>query len=150
MKQFIDDIISYIDTQFSNDDSLTKTLVGHYAYEKGLEPDAVTPFYTVQLLDNSTSLEDFDRETVISVPLQINVYGVKMKVGGVLNDAQNVSLILAEKCISFLEQFKYSTNKVISMRRITCSPALPYDDGSKAYYSAIRYNIQLKMPYVGA
>lgn len=150
MIEFIDDVISYLDSKFNSATSLSKKPVGHLAYEKGLEPDAVTPFYTIQIIDNSTSSEDFEKETVESCPIQINVYGVKMKVNNVIKDSQTVSLILADLCKSYMEEFKYSSSKIVSMRRMMISPALPYEDGSKSYYSVLRYNINLKVPYAMA
>lgn len=141
MKAFIDNIIKYLDDKFNADVALSKKPLGHYAYEKDLIPTAVTPFYTVQLLDNSTRTETFLEEATISTPIQINLYGVRMKVNKVDTDAQSVSYYLAEQCKTFMEEYKYTNSDVVSMRRTSCTPALPYEDGSKAYYSAMRYNI---------
>ena len=91
MQEFVDEIIKYLDSKFNADTNITNKPKGHYAYEKGLEPTATTPFYTVQLMDD-----------------------------------------------------KYSSHRITTMRRTASTPALPYGDGSKAYYSVIRYNITLK------
>lgn len=142
MKAFIDNIIEYLNGKFSADTTLSKKPIGHYAYEKDLTPSTV-PFFTVQLLDYSTQDEDFVEETVISAPIQINLYGVKMNVGKILCNAQTTSLVLAEKCKTFMDEYKYTQGNVVSMRRQSCTPALPYDDGSKAYYTAMRFNITI-------
>ena len=150
MKQFIDDIIKYLDDKFSNESSLAIKPKGHYAYEHGLVPDSKTPFYVVQLMDNSTSQEDFNQEISARMPIQIHVFGVKMKINDKISKAQDSSLILAELCTKFLNEYKYTSKSITSMNRTSCTPALPYEDGSKAYYSVIRYNIEIKMPYVSA
>lgn len=144
MQEFVDDIIKYLDSKFYDDANIINKPKGHYAYEKGLEPTADTPFYTVQLLDDSTSNEDFNREITYNSPIQINLYGVKMKLKGKLQNAQKISFYLAEQCKKFMEEYKYSSDKITMMRRTASTPALPYGDGSKAYYSVIRYNITIK------
>lgn len=144
MQEFVDEIIKYLDSKFDADTNITSKPKGHYAYEKGLEPTATTPFYTVQLMDDSTASEDFNREVAYNSPIQFNLYGVKMKVKGKLENAQSVSFYLAEQCKKFMEEYKYSSKRITTMRRTASTPALPYGDGSKAYYSVIRYNITLK------
>lgn len=140
MKTFIDRIIEYLDGEFNSVTNLSKKPKGHYAYEHGLEP-STTPYYVVQLLDNYTSKEDFQEEVLVNMPIQVNVYGVKMNINDTTTNAQKVATILGDMCVGFLEKFKYSQDDIITMRRTSCTPALPYDDGSKAYFTAIRYNI---------
>lgn len=144
MQGFVDEIIEYLDGKFKADPNLVKEVKGHYAYEKGLEPTADTPFYIVQLLDDSTASEDFNREVTHNSPIQITLYGVKMKINNKLQQPQSVSFYLADQCRKFMEEYKYSSKKITSMRRTASTPALPYGDGTKAYYSVIRYNITLK------
>ncbi len=141
MKSFIDKIIEYLNGKFNSDTTLSKKPIGHYAYEKDLLPNATTPFYTVQMLDNSTQSETFSEECTINAPIQINLYGVKMKVRDNLTEAQAVAYILAEMCKAFMEEYKHTQSGIVSMRCTSCTPALPYENGSKAYYSVIRYNI---------
>lgn len=144
MQEFVDEIIEYLDGKFEADTNIASKPKGSYAYKSGLIPDGKSPFYVVQLLDNSTATEDFNSEVSVNSPIQISLYGVKMKVGGKINDAQSVSYYLADQCKKFMEEYKYSSEKITNMRRTSSTPALPYEDGSKAYYSVIRYNITLK------
>lgn len=144
MQEFVDEIIQYLDGKFDADANIINKPKGHYAYEKGLEPTSTTPYYTVQILDNPTISEDFNSEVASSLVIQINLYGVKMKVKTKLENPQIVSFYLAEQCKNFMKDYKYSSNCILTMRRLTSMPALPYGDGSKAYYSVIRYNITLK------
>lgn len=143
MKTFVDSVIKYLDDKFSANTTLSKKPLGHYAYEKDLVPTAVTPFYTVQLMDNSTASETFLAEATANYPLQINLYGVRMKVDKKDTDAQSVAYILADMCKAYMDEFKYSQRNIVQMRRTSCTPAMPYEDGSKAYYSAMRFNIIL-------
>lgn len=140
MKQFLDRIIEYLDNKFNADTTLTQKPVGHYAYEYGLIPDT-EPYYVIQLLDDSTQSETFLEETTINMPIQLNVYGVNNETDENTQSAQENAIILGQKCIDFMEEFKYSQDDIISMRRTSCTPALPYEDGSKAYFTAIRYSI---------
>ena len=140
MKIFLDRIIEFLDYQFDSDATIVEKPLGHYAYEQGLEP-STKPYYVVQLLDNSTQDETFDEETTDNMPIQINVYGVKTEIDAQLLSAQESAIILGQKCIKYMKEFKYTQEDIISMRRTSCTPALPYEDGSKAYFTAIRYNI---------
>ena len=144
MQEFVDEIIEYLDSKFDADTNITKKPKGHYAYEKGLEPTATTPFYTVQLMDDSTATEDFNSEVLYNSPIQFNLYGVRMNIDSKSKNAQEVSFYLAGQCKKFMEEYKYSSKRITTMRRTASTPALPYGDGSKAYYSVIRYNITLK------
>lgn len=138
MKAFLDGIIKYLDKKFLEDASVIKKPKGHYAYEFGLVP-SVEPYYEVQNLSGGDGNDDFLELVTSTVDLQINIYGVKSKA----TTAQENSIILADKCEQFMQEFKYADNSVVSMRRITRSPAIPYEDGSKSYTTAIRYTIQL-------
>lgn len=143
MKAFLDKIIEYLDKKFSEDTALVKKPRGHYAYEFGLVP-SVNPYYEVQNLSGSDGDEDFENLVTLTIGLQINVYGVKANVNNKIVSAQVHSMILADKCEEFMQEFKYADDTVVSMRRIVRSPAIPYEDGSKSYTTAIRYEIEIK------
>lgn len=142
MKAFLDEIIEYLDGKFAADMELTKPPKGHYAYEFGLMP-STEPYYEVQNLGGSDTTEDFAQLMTVSVDLQINVYGVKTKVANKVVSAQVNAMVLADKCEAFMQELKYSNTGIVEMRRVTRSPAIPYEDGSKSYTAAIRYEIQL-------
>ena len=144
MQEFVDEIIKYLDSKFNADTNITKKPKGHYAYESGLVPTSTTTYYTIQLLDDSTATEDFNGETTYNSPIQITIYGIPMTIKGKQENAQSVSFYLAEQCKKFMEEYKYSSKRIITMRRMTSTPAIPYGNGIKAYYSVIRYNITLK------
>lgn len=142
MKAFLDEIIEYLDGKFAADTELAKPPKGHYAYEFGLTP-STEPYYEVQNLGGSDTTEDFAQLMTVSVDLQINVYGVKTKVANKVVSAQVNAMVLADKCEAFMQELKYSKTGIVEMRRVTRSPAIPYEDGSKSYTAAIRYEIQL-------
>lgn len=144
MKEFLDSIIEYLDEKFGSATSLSKKLKGYYAYKKDLIPTSETPFYVIQYLDYSTNKEDFESEETINAPIQITVYGVKMKINGVLYTPQESAMILGNICRKYMENFKYTNSDIVTMTRNSISPSLPYEDGSKAYFVALRYRIEIK------
>lgn len=146
MKKFIDDLISYLDGKFTADLSISKKPKGHYAYEYGLIP-STEPYYTIQSLTNTDDSEDFNNLVSQTIDLQINLYGVKARISNVVTEALPFSMVIADLCEKFMQEFKYSTNKIVSMIMVTRSPTLPYNDGSKSYTTAIRYRIEIKLPY---
>ena len=143
MKAFIDEIIKYLDEKFNADFSLAKKPKGHYAYEFGLKP-STEPYYEVQCLSESDTTEDFTRLVTTTADLQINLYGVKTKVNNNVVSAQQHAMILADKCENFMQEYKYESENITSMRKTVRSSTIPYEDGSKSYTTAIRYRIQLK------
>lgn len=143
MKSFIDEIIEYLDGKFANDDELTKKPKGHYAYDYGFQP-STEPYYEIQALNEEDTDEEFTRLVTATVDLQINVYGVKTRFNNKAVTAQEHTFILADKVDTYLQEYKYTSNRVTSMRKMTKTPPIPFDDGSKAYTSAIRYRCEIK------
>lgn len=149
MIKFVDDIIAFLEDKFANDTDFSKEIKGYYAYKSGLKPNATTPYFVVQLLDNQSGKEEFDKETTAITPIQIIVYGVTMKVSNKLTDAQLVSGIMFDKVINYMNDYKYTTTKIGSMRRMgSGANMIDYDGSGKTYYSALRYSIEIKLPYV--
>ncbi len=149
MIKFVDDIIAFLEDKFANDTDFSKEIKGYYAYKSGLKPNATTPYFVVQLLDNQSGKEEFDKETTAITPIQITVYGVTMKVSNKLTDAQLVSGIMFDKVINYMNDYKYTTTKIGSMRRMgSGANMIDYDGSGKTYYSALRYSIEIKLPYV--
>lgn len=148
MIKFVDDIIAFLEDKFASDTDFSKEIKGHYAYKSGLKPNATTPYFVVQLLDNQSGKEEFDKETTAITPIQITVYGVAMKVSNKLTGAQRVSGIMFDKIINYMNSYKYTTNKVGSMRRMgSGANMIDYDGSGKTYYSVLRYSIEIKLPY---
>lgn len=148
MIKFIDDIIEFLEDKFANDSDFAKEIKGHYAYAQGLQPDAITPYFIVQLLDNQSGDEVFDKEITAIMPIQITVYGVTMKVNDKLTGAQRVSGILSQKILEYMNDYKFNTNKVLSMRRMgSGANMIDYDGSGKSYFSVLRYSIEVNMPY---
>lgn len=144
MKEFLDSVIEYLEGQFDNATSLSKKLNGYYAYEKDLIPTSDKPFFVVQYLNYSLKTESFEEEETIYAPIQITVYGVKMKINNVLYTPQEAAMILGNMCRKYMDSMKYSSSNIITMSRNSISPPLPYEDGSKAYFVALRYKIEIK------
>lgn len=143
LKTYIDEIIKYLADGYNADKSLAKKPKGHYAYELGLVP-SVEPYFEVQALSSSDNTEAFNCVATTTVNIQINVYGVKTKVNDKAVTAQEHAMILADKCETIMNAYKYSSNKITEMRKTMRSPTMPYYDGTKAYTTAIRYQIIFK------
>lgn len=147
MKVLLDDIIAFIDGKFAAESDFTNKPQGHYAYEQNLIPTGVFPYYEIQVIGGNDRAEEFNRLVSRVLDLQINVYGVKAKVKTKLQSPQAVSMILADKCEEFMQEFKYANGAVLSLSEITRSPTLPYKDGAKSYTTALRYRIEIALPY---
>lgn len=146
MKAFIDDIITFLNGKYASETILSKKPTGRREY--GDTPTSTTPFFTVQTLDYSSADEDFSNETIISAPIQINVYGVEMNINSIKQNAQVACEQLAELCIEYMEQYKNFNTQLRSMRRASVSPIMPYDFSKKTYFCALRYDVLLKAPFV--
>ena len=87
MKQFVEDIISYISSNISADTDIVKTVKVGKAFKQGdtVEP----PQISVQALDDSDALiyNTFEGEQVSYVPIQITVYTAQMQMGGTTKSA---------------------------------------------------------------
>lgn len=142
MKSFLDEIIKYLENGYKIDNSFAKKPLGHYAYEFNLKP-STEPYFEIQALSSADNEDDFYEVSSSSVDIQINLYGVKTKINNEIATAQECAMLLADKCEKIMTVFKNSSDNVIRMNKTIRSPAIPFDDGSKAYTIAIRYSIIL-------
>lgn len=140
LKTRLDEIIKYLADGYKADSSLIKKPTGHYAYELGLTP-STEPYFELQALSSSDNTEDFCEVATTTVNIQINVYGVKTKVNNSSVTAQEHAMILADKCETIMNNYKYSNDSITEMRKSMRSPTMPYYDGAKAYTTALRYQI---------
>ena len=142
LDDFSQKIITFLDKKFSEETSISKSPVGHLAYEYGLKPNT-EPFYVVQITDDYASDEVFNDELTRTISLQIHIYSVKMKINDVITSANRAAYKLADMCIGYLKELKYSDDDIKSMRKTGGTISLPYEDGSKSYMSILRYIIKI-------
>lgn len=145
MTNFIDDLIKYIDAQFIATPRLTEKPKGYYAFQHGVIPETKS-YYVVQILGDNDNLEDYNDVVSTSIDLQITLYGAKTSE----NTAIKNTMVIADCCEDFLTNYKKNSDKVVSMRKVMRTTPYTFFDGSKSYTVALRYNVELKLPYVSA
>ena len=149
MKQFVDDIISYISSNIAADTDIAKTVKVCEAFKQG---DTLTPpQISVQALDDSDALvyNTFEGEQVSYVPIQITVYTAQMKIGGATKSAQDCAMIFADKIKAMFDLITTTqwNNNIVRMRRIGGIPAMPVETGATTYMSPIRFDFYVTNPY---
>lgn len=154
MFQFVEDVKDYLESKFANDSSIssTKRPKVFSGYQVGHEPTQKQPEIQVQPLDDSeiVSYTSFCRDNASSVPLQITVYTGQLRISGKDYNAQEASMILADKVNAFMSEYihKVVNKNLIYGRRVGGTPALPMNDTGSMYMTPVRYELQIQEPYV--
>lgn len=148
---FVDDIIQYIDAKFSSDSriSATKKPTGNLAFSKTLIENQNKSFYVVQVLSNNVGDETFNNVVSLTVSLQIDVFALKGSFDKVQYLAEPMSIVLQDVISNYMSDLKFgnSNENILLMREITASPALPFEDGDRAYTSSLRYEFSITKDY---
>ena len=153
MFQFGEDLKVYLENCFANDNSITasKKPKIYNGYQAQHEPKATEPEVQIQPLDNSeqTEFTTFCNKHANSTPMQFAVYTGQLKIGGLMYNAQDASVILGEKIEYFINEYIYSLkNKNIQQGRlVSTSPALPMNDGGSVYTTILRFDFIVAYPY---
>lgn len=152
MNDFLDWIMSYLETQFSADTSIQNTITTKLGYKAGSEiTTSSSPQIAVQIMDNSEveTYSSFEGENISSIPLQFTVYTGKINYNNIITEPQKSSMILGEKIKNILNKLRESVvnNNIKRCRISSMSPALPLSDGSKIYSTAIRCEFWIANPY---
>lgn len=141
MKQFTDNLIEYIKNQFANDTDIAKAIKIEYAYSQSSK--STFPLITVQPLDNNDSerYDTYDGEQISNIPTQITIYAQQMKIANVMQSAQDVTFILADKLTKMFDKKKLVewNDNIIRVRRAGTTFSMPLNDGTTTYFSALRY-----------
>lgn len=149
MKTFTDDIITYIYTNFANDNDFAKEVKVSYAYDEDitLKP----PYIFVQAIDDSDAeqFDTFDGESISYVPIQISIYCQQMEIGNIKYTAKEASLLIAEKIKQMFSKLSAISwnNNIKLIRRVGGTLAMPVEQGSTTYVSPIRYDYYINYPY---
>ena len=153
MNEFLEWLKTYISSQFANDSDITKTVTVENANKQGNEiTTSNVPQVQVQLMDNAevdqySSLEE--GEHVTSIPVQITSYTGQMKIKNAACSAQEASIIFGDKIKNMItaSNMASANTNIKRCRRTTMSPALQLLDGSKVYYTAVRFEFWIANPY---
>lgn len=148
---FVDDIIRFIDAKFASDSrfTVTKKPTGNLAFSKSLIDGATKSSYVVQVLSNNVGDETFNDVVTLSVALQIDIFALKGAFDKTQYLAQPMSIVLQDVISNYMQDLKYnhSNENIRLMREITASPALPFEDGDRAYVSSLRYEFSIMKDY---
>jgi hypothetical protein len=150
MKQFWDDIISYLTENLNNDSDIGKEVKVDYANNQSIR---VSPPHIFVFPMQDTDAEQYDSfyegENISYCPVQIAPYCQQMEINGVKQSAQEVSMIFADK-ISHLfdKRTALSWNKnIVRLRRVGENFGMPVKDGSTTYSSPLRYEFYIQRNY---
>lgn len=145
--EFMNYIISYINRKFTEDSTVpqNKKVEGHLAYDSGLIKSSAKSFYVVQCLDKQPSTETLVDTPLYDISLQISIFSVKGTIGGQVYLPQQMSIKLSDMVSGYMEELKRNLEEtnICLMREVGSSPALPFEDGARAYISTLRYTFTI-------
>lgn len=153
MNEFLEYIKTYLQSKFTEDTEITKTITIENAYKQGNEITTTNvPQIQIQIMDNSEveRYSTFEGENVSSIPLQITSYTGQMKIAQITKSAQEASIIFGQKIKKYLNMLRESNinANILRCRISSMSPAMPLLEGSKVYATAIRCDFWIANPYV--
>lgn len=138
-----DDLKSYINGKIATDEELNSTISIKEQYPYGHKPNP--PELLLSIIDNTENEQSttFENETTATVSLQIIPIANSMSIGGKKYNAQKSCNILSEKVCSWFDKSELKENipKIINTRRVQYSNSYPYENGTTAYYSILRFNL---------
>lgn len=149
MYEFVEYIKEYIKNCFNADSDISsqKKPDVYDAYKVQHEPKQTKPEIQVQILDNSEQVNytTFCGMRAVSIPLQFTAYTGQINIASKAYNAQQGSILLAEKVIKYIYNLIYSQNNYILYgRNITSSPALPMNEGGTIYATSVRFDFIVK------
>lgn len=141
------DVIDYIQECCDNDEDFETDIKVLEAYKYGhtLKNTEIH----AQIIDHSeySRFTTFEDGKIYISPLQFNVYGTQMKIGGEMVSAQKAAYIIANKVIGWLNTIKLKENlpDVISAKNGTYASSRPLSDvGTVMYCSVVRIDLYLE------
>lgn len=148
---FMNDLIAFLDEKFAKDNrfSASKKLVGALAFNKDSIKNATKSFYVLRVLTNRPKDETFTSITTLNVNIQIDIYALKGNLGGTQYLAEPMAVALQDVVSAYMQDLKFGdyNQNICLMRETAASPALPFEDGVKAYQSSLRYQFTIMQDY---
>lgn len=148
---FINDLIAFLNEKFANDQRLsaTKKLTGSIAFNEQFIKDTNKSFYVIRCLNNSPKDETFTDIKTLSIDIQIDIFAMKGNFGGLQYLAEPMSIVLQDVVSTYMQDLKFGdyNENICLMREVTSSPAIPFEDGVKAYQSSLRYKFTIMKDY---
>ena len=139
----LDELKNYLNGKIAEDKDLNMTIGIKEQYPYGHKP--TPPELLLAIMDN-TELESattFEGETTSNVSLQIIPMANSMNISGKKYNAQKSCSLLSEKVVNWFDKavIKESIPKIINTRRVQWSNSEPYENGTTAYFSILRFNL---------
>ena len=148
---FINDLISFLDARFLADPKIPadEKPTGKSAFNTNLIRSATKTFYVVRCISDAPRDETFLDVETLELYVQIDIYALKGHYDNEAYLAEPLSMILQNAVSNYMHDYKFNNlNKnVCLMREVSASPALPFEDGSKAYQSSLRYQFVIMRNY---
>lgn len=149
MFEFIETIKTYLKNCFAADSDISqaKKPEVYDAYKVGHEPKQTQPEIQVRIMNNAEQVNytTFCGVKAISIPLQFTAYTGQLSIAKTMYNAQQASLILADKVRKYIYDLIYSENNdILYGRHTTTSPALPMNDGGTMYATSVRFDLIVK------
>lgn len=148
MKDFIDDLIEYLKDKFANDTDITNNVDVCYLYKLGTRK---YPFIGIQSLSSSSNKETYDEgEVITNCPIQLVVYSKTLKIQGISTNAQDSTLIIADKIMNWFNAITLSNwnNNIIRVRKSGSAFPTPVESGETTPFSLpIRYDFDIVTDY---
>ena len=151
MYEFLEYIKQYLKDTFENDSDISASKKPEvYTSDKvSHEPSQTKPEIQVKVMDFSerTSYTTFCGVVANSIPLQISTYCGQMSIARKTYNAQDASMILAEKAVKALYKLIYSNKypKLSTGRHITTSAGLPMNEGGTIYVTNVRFEFTVEV-----
>ena len=140
-----DDLKSYLQDKIDNDDDISSEIKIGEQYQYGVEPNP--PEILLQIVDNTENYNGtvFEGEKVSTVLLQVIIMTGLMKIANKKYNAQKSCNILSDKVHNWFNKIDMvnGIENIINCRRIQWSTPFPYETGTKAYYSILRFQLDI-------
>lgn len=150
MKQFWDDIITYLTENLNSDSDYAKQVKVDYADEYGIK---ITPPHIFLQPMQDSDAEQYDSftegENISYCPFQISAYCQQMEIQGKKQSPKNVSLIFADKISRLFDKatVREWNKNIVRIRRVGENLGMPVEKGVTTYVSPIRFECYVQKNY---
>lgn len=150
MFEFLEYIKQYLADCFNADPDFmaTKKPEVYDSYKVGHSPKNTKPEVQVQIMDNSeqTRYTTFCGIRAENLPLQFMAFSGAVRIAGVERNAQQASIILADKTKGYINDLIYGNkeNNILTGNHIISATPLPMNDGGTIYMTPVRFNFTIQ------
>lgn len=140
---FYDDIKQYLENKIISDNDTKDIVKVKPQYNYGEKPKP--PEILLNFIDDyeNASATTFEGEKASTIFLQMIVMANSMAFSGTKYNAQKSCNLLSDKVKQWFDKTTIcqSITDMLNIRRVQKTDAIPYETGTGAYYSILRYEI---------